>query len=322
VRTAGGTVAAINLYAGNNTTTSKLSIGQIGAIDWDLGVTATNGWFQIGGLGGTMAQAYTIARTGTGILAHTFYVAGAARTEISATGVAVTGTLSSTGAATITGPVNTPNAFVSTGPVTANGADRVTLDFGSGVVGRVLAWGPNNSTAGQLDLGVLSANASVGNTSIARISAAGLAVTGGLSCNIGASFATSSGSVGIGTASPGYKLDVNSTTDTKLLLTGSTNQNAMRFGAAGSANEYYVAAGNNLVTGGDKGFLIYNSTANQPQLFIEQATRNVKVFAGFEAAGALAIGNTVAAAVAIASTHKVTIVIGGVTYYLLATNVA
>jgi UDP-N-acetylmuramyl pentapeptide phosphotransferase/UDP-N-acetylglucosamine-1-phosphate transferase len=96
----------------------------------------------------------------------------------------------------------------------------------------------------------------------------------------------------------------------------------MRFGAAGSANEYYVAAGNNLVTGGDKGFLIYNSTANQPQLFIEQATRNVKVFAGFEAAGALAIGNTVAAAVAIASTHKVTIVIGGVTYYLLATNVA
>jgi hypothetical protein len=37
--------------------------------------------------------------------------------------------------------------------------------------------------------------------------------------------------------------------------------------------------------------------------------------------GALAIGNTVATAVAVASTHKVTIVIGGVTYYLLATNV-
>jgi hypothetical protein len=37
--------------------------------------------------------------------------------------------------------------------------------------------------------------------------------------------------------------------------------------------------------------------------------------------GALAIGNTVAASVATPSTHKVTIVIGGVTYYLLATNV-
>jgi hypothetical protein len=37
--------------------------------------------------------------------------------------------------------------------------------------------------------------------------------------------------------------------------------------------------------------------------------------------GAVAIGNTVAAAAAIASTHKVTMVIGGVTYYLLASNV-
>lgn len=37
--------------------------------------------------------------------------------------------------------------------------------------------------------------------------------------------------------------------------------------------------------------------------------------------GAIAIGNTVQTAASVASTHKVTIVIGGVTYYLLATNV-
>ncbi len=37
--------------------------------------------------------------------------------------------------------------------------------------------------------------------------------------------------------------------------------------------------------------------------------------------GALSIGNTVQVAAAVASTHKVTMVIGGVTYYLLATNV-
>jgi hypothetical protein len=37
--------------------------------------------------------------------------------------------------------------------------------------------------------------------------------------------------------------------------------------------------------------------------------------------GAIAIGNTVAAAAGVASTHKVTISIGGSTYYLLATNV-
>jgi hypothetical protein len=37
--------------------------------------------------------------------------------------------------------------------------------------------------------------------------------------------------------------------------------------------------------------------------------------------GALSIGNTVTSSVATLSTHKVTMVIGGVTYYLLATNV-
>jgi hypothetical protein len=37
--------------------------------------------------------------------------------------------------------------------------------------------------------------------------------------------------------------------------------------------------------------------------------------------GSIEIGNTVTSAAAIASTHKVTIVIGGVTYYLLASNV-
>jgi hypothetical protein len=37
--------------------------------------------------------------------------------------------------------------------------------------------------------------------------------------------------------------------------------------------------------------------------------------------GVVSIGNTVTAAVGIASTHKVTVVIGGVTYYLLASNV-
>jgi hypothetical protein len=37
--------------------------------------------------------------------------------------------------------------------------------------------------------------------------------------------------------------------------------------------------------------------------------------------GAVSIGNTVTSAASVASTHKVTVVIGGVTYYLLASNV-
>jgi hypothetical protein len=47
----------------------------------------------------------------------------------------------------------------------------------------------------------------------------------------------------------------------------------------------------------------------------------LRISSGLLVDGALAIGNTVASAVAVASTHKVTIVIGGTTYYLLATNV-
>ena len=51
------------------------------------------------------------------------------------------------------------------------------------------------------------------------------------------------------------------------------------------------------------------------------SSTGLAVTGALSATGALAIGNTVAAAVAVASTHKVTIVIGGVTYYLLASNV-
>jgi hypothetical protein len=49
--------------------------------------------------------------------------------------------------------------------------------------------------------------------------------------------------------------------------------------------------------------------------------RNAEIGGTLAVTGALSIGNTVATAVSVASTHKVTIVIGGVTYYLLATNV-
>ena len=51
------------------------------------------------------------------------------------------------------------------------------------------------------------------------------------------------------------------------------------------------------------------------------SSTGLQVTGALSSTGALAIGNTVASAVAVASTHKVTIVIGGVTYYLLATNV-
>jgi hypothetical protein len=62
----------------------------------------------------------------------------------------------------------------------------------------------------------------------------------------------------------------------------------------------------------------FATTANR---ITSVSTTGLAVTGALSSTGALAIGNTVATAVAVASTHKVTIVIGGVTYYLLATNV-
>ena len=72
--------------------------------------------------------------------------------------------------------------------------------------------------------------------------------------------------------------------------------------------------------------IVSGSTASDLPLFVRDRTNATTLFSvgGTGAAtfaGAVAIGNTVAVAVAAASTHKVTMVIGGVTYYLLASNV-
>jgi hypothetical protein len=125
-----------------------------------------------------------------------------------------------------TGAINSANAFVSTSAVTANAADRVTLDFGGGTFGRVLAWGPNNSTAGQLDLGVLSANASVGSTSIARVSATGVAVTGALS-------ATG---------------NITSTASTPFIVGSSATTGIIYYGSTGAASPVKTLVNNVVVT--------------------------------------------------------------------------
>ena len=164
--TSTGTGAIGGFYLGND---SSATAGVVG-------VNSSTSVPGSGGVGGPLAlQVNNLTNNPVSIGVNNALVA-----SFTSTGLAVTGALSSTGTASITGAVSSANAFVSTGPVTANAADRVTLDFGGGTSGRVLAWGPNNSTAGQLDLGVLSANASVGSTSIARISSTGLAVTGAL----------------------------------------------------------------------------------------------------------------------------------------------
>ena len=87
VRTVAGTSAQINLYSGNNTTASKFNIGQIGAIDWDIGLTTTSGNFLIGGLGGSVSEAYRINRSGISVDYHTWSTgAGTERMRIDSSG--------------------------------------------------------------------------------------------------------------------------------------------------------------------------------------------------------------------------------------------
>jgi hypothetical protein len=86
VRTVAGTSAQMNLYSGNNTTVSKISLGQLGSIDWDLGIAATTGNFKIGGLGGSMAQAYKAVRSGTAISYQTWNTGGSERMRLDSVG--------------------------------------------------------------------------------------------------------------------------------------------------------------------------------------------------------------------------------------------
>jgi len=82
-----------------------------------------------------------------------------------------------------------------------------------------------------------------------------------------------------------------------------------------SARAWQIAS--NFIANGNLDFLVSASNSTQAT----GAAISFTSAGGINAAGAVAIGNTVGVGVAVASTHKVTMVIGGVTYYLLASNV-
>jgi hypothetical protein len=128
---------------------------------------------------------------------------------------------------------------------------------------------------------------SAGTTEVARLSSTGLAVTGALS---------STGQITSSRARSDTLGDVG-------LAFGAVSQWGWRDDLSNRANLDY-----------------YNGATWSNMLQVTGGT-GLAVTGALSSTGALAIGNTVATAVSVASTHKVTIVIGGTTYYLLATNV-
>jgi hypothetical protein len=208
VRTAAGVVAQSNLYTGSNASVVKFNIGQVGAIDWDIGLSASAGNFYIGGLGGSMAEAYRITRTGVAIDFQTWNTGGSERMRIGSTGNVGIGTSTSTYGLS----VNTSSGINSYDGVSNKG--RFVLGDpadASGYVGIYRSAASTPGTGGN-DLTVASYNT--------------IAFTTGA-----ASFASqtermridSSGNVGIGTSSPSNKLDVSGTGTVSARVTSSSN---------------------------------------------------------------------------------------------------
>jgi hypothetical protein len=183
----GSTGAFTTLSASGTATVGPNNTGTGLALLQLLGGSGTNGGASV--YFGTNGTAYSSIGQSSGILGGTttdfvIYANNSGQSiKFYAGGSGLVGAISNTGLA-VTGSITSTSAFISNGPVTTNGASRVTLDYDSGAAkSRVLGWGATTGTAGTLTLGVLSSNASVLATDIATISSTGLAVTGALSAS-------------------------------------------------------------------------------------------------------------------------------------------
>jgi hypothetical protein len=121
-----------------------------------------------------------VARSGTTVSSIT-HTAGSGVTALTSTGLAITGTLSASGASTLTGRVTTAGGFTATATVPTVVASSANFDYNStGSNGRLIVWGPDVSTSGNLTINVARSDGSSFVTPVS-VSSTGLAVTGTLS---------------------------------------------------------------------------------------------------------------------------------------------
>jgi hypothetical protein len=175
----------------------------------------------------------------------------------SSTGLAVTGALSATGLYTSSVGNNLPF-------ITANGAgtgwSAMRIDNNGGTtyigtessVGGTLVGGSTAYDALIRTHTGLSISTNSGSGTQLRVSSTGLAVTGALSSTTGANFATSSGNVGIGTASPSGKLEISLTTGgAGQIITGIDNTTGVysQWRVNGTATKGFIGTANQIVSG-------------------------------------------------------------------------
>jgi hypothetical protein len=154
-------------------------------------------------------------------------------------------TITGSGLASIADTIRTTGSATSPG----SGQGIEMLYVSAQTRGVIRAYDRSGSAALQLDINDTGGLVKISN-GVAQVSSTGLAVTGALSSTTGANFATSSGSVGIGTASPagGYKLDVAgnifmSSGDTFRMKNNTSNFSFLRFEQNSSTAAYtYLTA--------------------------------------------------------------------------------
>ena len=153
--------------------------------------------------------------------------------------------------------VNTNNVAFSTGTAAiSGGAISGTTGTFTGIV-TIGGTAQLTGSAPKLEIYHGTAvKANISGTDVLSVSSAGAAITGGLSCTTGANFATSSGNVGIGTASPAFKLDVMGQAKCSYLFAGYTgNDGRVYLRNTSEVTKIYMdGSGNGVVSiGNDSG---------------------------------------------------------------------
>ena len=176
----------------------------------------------------------------------------------------------------------------------ASSTDNAIVRYDT-TTGRLL----QNSTVTIADSG----DVSISSTTAGASGAGALVVQGGISAGQSAQASYFGGSISF----PSDTGIISSVNNGRLFLDGSANREGGSINLYGSAGAFPAQT---IYTAATHVYKNINGT-QQLSLSLTDATF----------AGAVAIGNTTAASVAAPSTHKVSILIGGVQYYLLASNV-